>query len=507
MYTEERNIKINMSSSAKPQANFYTLARATEKLSFPFTAQIIPTNVIEDFRKNVHHKVTFLCQQTMSRNMHIKGRNDETTTLEFSDTDVQYIALHKTMTYHSIDDVLSCRKSDELQYLAVMAKCAFNDEPSDVLDVGDILYLPPASFIAKRRRLKCIAMPGSRKITLPGTLKIELQKCDDVRETKIEKLSDIMFSGHLPCLITFGKNYDGFSGQGYSLARECVLLLEYSFSHIIFGCHKDPTTNEMYLHLFPPNLPLDIEILHGEIPVSQFTNEEILSMYKTLKAFEIPDYSKHIKFPLNDLKADFLTCTDTDSEEDDEYENVLLDGGAGENRDCDVVDDDIYEDLSNTNLRKKSSDEDEEHYVIQYNDEVMKTKMAATNNNIATNKHKNAGEGEFSKCRDPAAGSYEHFKLIKHQDSVSRIQKGYEEVTKEMILANRNNNNKSKISPLFRKNVDDMTQFKGSVRVEQTKKGSDFYERGYEISLVDVDDDDDGDVPVLPVKTKIYPKI
>ena len=412
-----------------------------------------------------------------------------------------------------------------------MGKCCFGDRADNILDVGDVLYLPPLSFITNKNRLKCIAMPGNRRITLPDTLKIELRKCDDVRETKVEKLSEIIFSGKLPYLITFGKDYKGFTRQGYSLAYETVLLFEYSFSQILFGCHKDPTTDQINIHLIPPKYPLDIEILHGEIPVAQFTEEQISEMYLTLKdQSKNLDNNKHKKIPLDEIMADFLSYTAIESDdEDDPYENVIL-GTTQEDR----CKDDIYEDLSSAGIKHstgrtyttKSNSKDDGHYVIEYNDghDVMETKMPATNNNNTNNgdvinKQKMAGKVETKmaatnnnnnvikkqkmagkmECLDENAGSYEHFKLT-ILNRAKRLNKGYEEVTSEMLLGNRNNNNKSKMSSLFRKPADDMTQ-KESNNAGGTKQ------KDYEIEPTDVEDESDSsdsEVPVLPVKTKVY---
>ena len=361
-----------MSSCVKPQANFYPLSKAVHQFNFPFTVQIIPTMSVPDFSTNKHHKVTLLSQQVISYNVLITKRNGVTTSVPMSDDDVQVVPLDNNLGafYHTIGDVIRKRKTDQLEFVAVVSPCVHKGV---VLDVGDILHLqPPTRMMTLQRNsnhhLRCVIIPGNRRVTLPDDFQIELRKCSgDVRETRVQQLSDVAYSEELPCLVTFPWNFNGFDGEENLLAGESVLLTGKSFNHVVIGCHRDSESeseDEIYIHTFPGDWMIDLEMLHGEQPVAEFSAgdlQEILNRIKGVKGVE----KTHNKFSVDELDLpDYIYL----SAREDVYENYdpkrpVKDPNTTGARDytdnaCGQLEDHLYE-PANNHCRQQKTAQDE----------------------------------------------------------------------------------------------------------------------------------------------------
>ena len=317
-----------MSSCVKPQANFFPLSKAVRLFNFPFTAQIIPTMCVPEFSSNKHHKVTLLSLQIFSHNALITKRNSVTTSVAMSDDDVRVVPLDNSLSalYHTIGDVIRSRKKDDgLQYVAVMSPCVYKDV---TLDVGDILHLQqPNKRMTLRRtnknHLRCVVLSGNHRLTLPDHLQVQLRKCsvDVQQETRVQQLSDVAYSEDLPCLVTFPNTFNVFDDQGYALASETVLLNGKSINNVVIGCHRNTESeyeqNAVYIHTFPTHLMIELEMLHGEQPVAEFSASDLQEIFEQIKSVEGIDKIHH-KFNVDDL--DLSDYTEVNLEED-VYEN------------------------------------------------------------------------------------------------------------------------------------------------------------------------------------------
>ena len=317
-----------MPSCVKPQANFYPLSKAVHQFNFPFTVQIIPTMCVPEFSSNKHHKVTLLSLQVASHNILITKRNNVTTSAAMSDDDVRVIPLDNSLSafYHTIGDVIRSRKTDNgLQYVAVMSPCVYKDI---TLDIGDILHIQQPSKLMTLQRtsnthLRCVILPENRRVTLPDHFQVQLRKCsvDVEQETRIQQLSDVAYSEVLPCLITFSSTFNVYDSQGYSLASETVLLTGKSVNNVAIGCHKktesESKQDDIYIHTFPTNFMIDLEMLHGEQPVAEFSASDLQEIFEQIKDVEGIDKAHH-KFNVDDLDLSDYMDVNLDK---DVYEN------------------------------------------------------------------------------------------------------------------------------------------------------------------------------------------
>ena len=312
-----------LSSCAKPQANFYPLSKAAYELNFPFTVQVIPTKCVKEFSSNQQHKVTMLTQQVVSHSALITKRNAVTTSVVMSDQEVSVVSFNNRVIYNTVGDVIRGRKKEELEFLAVLSRCEYKGV---VLDVGDVLHLQPVSTSLvmtlqrnSNRRLRCVALPGNRRLCLPDDLQIDLRKCNDVRDTIIRQLSDVVYAGGLPCLVSFPRAFDGFDECGYSLARESVLLTGKSVKSVVIGCHRQSESDEVDIHVFPADWTIDTELLHGVPPVAVFSPSDLQEISKQISRMEGITGEAHHKISVEELdlpEYEYILSTD------DTYQNL-----------------------------------------------------------------------------------------------------------------------------------------------------------------------------------------
>ncbi|XP_066929048.1 uncharacterized protein [Clytia hemisphaerica] len=404
-------------AAIKPQANFYPLSKVVKDFNLPLTVQVIPTKSVQEFSSNKHHKVTLLCQQVTSNDVNIKEQNDVQSTISMTDDEIRIKLLDNSKTYRTIDDVIKCRKSDELEYVAVMSKCVYED---NVLDIGDILFLRPASkrlslVQRNRKQLNCTVLPDNRKIVLPDTLQIELRKCVDYNEKRESPISEIVYSRELPCLGMFGYSA-GFSSIGSSLSNQTVLIKGQSVENVVIGCFKDPIKG-LQIHVFPTDSLMDLEILHGEHPVVEFTKDELILICERVKEKVDGNGHTHHKFLIEEM--DLYDYTDLLEEREDFYENC---GFVTNNENYESS---VYSELNDSN----------DYPVTLFNDSSDQmllsgefSDLPVDQNHVDVSSHGYVNVHKGSQCQNPKADLYDQQYPSENDDIDSQ---GYVNVPKK----------------------------------------------------------------------------
>lgn len=384
------------SRRVKKQSNFFHLSLAICEYQFPFTAQIIPSLEFPDFQSNEKHKMTFLsehCQQKLK----LIQNDGEVTSMNMTDNDVYYLNIHNDINFEIIADVIKLKRREDFEWLAVMQKVCYK---SHVLEVGHILHIESESKFnslmrKNKRTLKVKVYPSGTLLSLPQDLKIMLKKCENYNNKKTICISELAFQGNLPCIIFFPEDneHEYNTTDGMSVKGKYMLLEEQYTSRVLLAC-KLNRNKEIEVHSFPSTTNLEIEILHGEMPVTSFSPEEIrvltheLVLRNPCKAEQI-----HQKRFLRDINLKMFEYENSsDDDDEDSYINA---------QEIETISHKASEQTHN-----EESEDDEEGY-MDMRENTIKRMLTNTMNALPLyiKKNSNKLEKNFKFTPDPSSKS------------------------------------------------------------------------------------------------------